>query len=215
VALKQWLMHRRTRAKRQTWRRMDAQARPIRRYERLGLCLATVVLAGGVLMLFNAHQPAAKLLHRSLPGVALLFALLLAGGFALSFHGWLGRSLLAIPVGALMSYAAAPIAFHAYFLVFETATWRQLAGAGLWNFAMLTVAVWPSFLFAWLVGAVAAGLYLAAAMVLELRGIAVTLPETIVPDEIEDQGNVSPSAASTRATAGRDAMRSESRDQAG
>ena len=52
---------------------------------------------------------------------------------------------------------------------------------------VLTVAVWPSFLLAWLFGAAAAGLYLAVGTLLELRGIAVTLPETEVEASEEDE----------------------------
>lgn len=157
---------------------MDAAVTPIAVWARFGLCLAAVLAACALLMLFTAHQPALKLLHRWLPGIAALFALLLAGLFGLAFRGWLGRSLLAIPVGALLSYAAAPLAFHLYMALLETATWRQLfAGNGPWIALVLTVAVWPSYLLAWLFGAVAAGLYLAAGMLLELRGIAVTEPE--------------------------------------
>jgi hypothetical protein len=179
MGLKQWLMRRRTRAKRQDWRRMDAPVRAVGEAVRIGICLLAVCAACGVLVLFSAHQPALQLLHRWLPGIALLFALLLAGLFALAFRGWLGRSLLAIPVGALLSYAAAPLAFHLYMAVIETATWRHLISSnGPWTALVLTVAVWPSFLLAWLFGAVAAGLYLAAGMLLELRGIAATLPET-------------------------------------
>lgn len=214
-------MRRRTRAKRQTWRSMDAQARPIGVLARLGLCLAVVVVACGLLMLFSAHQPAVKLLQRWLPGIAAIFAVLLAALFAVVFRGWLGRSLLAIPVGALLSYAAAPLAFHLHGALLDTARWwTSVSTTNLWTTLVLTVAVWPSFLLAWLFAAVAAGLYLAAGAVLELRGIAVTMPETVVggsddADDETDQGSASPSEASTRATAGRDATRSDNRAQAG
>lgn len=199
---------------------MDTQSRPIGVLARFGLCLAVVAVACGLLLLFSAHQPAAKLLQCWFPGIAASFAVLLAALFGLVFRGWIGRSLLAIPVGALLSYAAAPLAFHLYGALFDTVRWwTSVSTTNLWTTLILTAAVWPSFLLAWLFGAVAAGLYLAAGAMLELRGIAVTIPETLVggSDDADDetaQGRASPSDASTRATAGRDATRSDNRAQA-
>jgi hypothetical protein len=172
VALKQWLIRRRLMAGRDAWRSMEEAAIPLGPWAHLALCFGAVVVAFGVLALFSAHRPALVLLGRSFPGVALLFALLLFAVFSMLLRDWVGRTLLAIPAGALASYAAAPLAFHFYFALFETALWRTMM-ADPWLLAVRTIAVWPSFLLAWLFGAVAAGLYLAAAIGLEMRGLAL------------------------------------------
>jgi hypothetical protein len=174
VALKRERMRRRLLAGREAWRRMEQEAVPLGPWAHLALCFGAVVVACGLLALFSAHQPALKLFHRWFPGVAALFALLLFAFLSVLMRGWVGRTLIAIPLGALASYAAAPLAFHFYFALFETAQWRKwLAGTDHWMAAVLTIAVWPSFLLAWLFGAVAAALYLAGALGLEMRGLAL------------------------------------------
>jgi hypothetical protein len=147
---------------------MSVPVAPLTRWRHVAVCAAAVVLSCGLLALFGVHKPALTLLHRWFLPVALIAALILAALMAVALRGWAGRSLLAVPAAALMSYAAAPLAFHLYFALAQSGRWAgSIAESGAWKTFVLTVMVWPTFTFVWAFGALAGALYLVLAVLLE------------------------------------------------
>lgn len=132
------------------------------------LCVLSAILAYGAIAISGGWEPAEKLLHRWSLGVLITFLLIFTLSMFLMLRGRLAKSLWAIPICTLLGYPAATLAYVFYFSAFEPQrTLNSLIQGRLVDTIVVLLFLGPTISFAWLFGAVAGGVYLLLARLLQ------------------------------------------------
>jgi hypothetical protein len=130
---------------------------------RTGLCLLSILLACSAVYFSGAWEPAAEKFHRWSLRLTITFLLIYTPAMLLTLRTRIVASAWLIPICAALGWFGASFAYIIYFASFETERFGTLFRTDIFTdifaFVAIVFLIMPLVSMAWLVAAIAAGLF--------------------------------------------------------